>query len=127
MKHSLFRFCDGRVVTGVLIDDVPLPQEAVSVKASFSEDEPPQEVPLRDLKAVFIQRPAEITSPEGGDPVSVSLDFFDGEKIRGTTRGWAPGRQSFLLIPDDASRIEAVLVIASSLVGVEVESGKKVE
>ena len=127
MKQSLFRFCDGRVVSGVLYDEVPPPVDARTLQVSLAPDSPPQSVELRDLKAVFILRPADLNVPESADEVTVSVNFFDGETIRGRTSGWIPGRPTFLLIPDDASKVEAVLVVSSALVGLEVEGGTRRE
>lgn len=124
MKHSLFRFRDGRVVSGTLLDELPLAPDAGALRASFPGEESPLEIPLTELKAVFILRPAEIADA-GGEPVNLAVDFADGETLRGTTRGWLPGHPSFLLVPEDATKIEAVLVIAAALVGVEVEGGSQ--
>lgn len=121
-QKALFRFRDGLVESGWFVGELPLPSRAQSVTFEPDAGES-RTVELANLKAIFLLRPwesgASLASPEG---VRVTIEFFDGEQVRGLASGWGPGNGSFILIPEDQSRIEAIVVVSAALSSVEVES-----
>lgn len=119
MNKALFRFRDGRVASGELHDSLPLAPDARTVSAVLDDEGSPGELPLEELKAVFMLRPFDLPV-SGDDRVRVALEFADGEILRGTTPRWQPGPTSLVMIPDDRTRVDAVVVVASALVGVEI-------
>lgn len=121
-QKALFRFRDGRVEPGLFNGNLPLvPQEET---VAFEPDEgEPRRLALAELKAIFLLRPWEGDDPLlSPDAVRVTVEFFDGEQIRGTAAGWGPGNTSFILIPEDQSRVEAIVVVSAALASVEVEN-----
>ena len=80
------------------------------------------EVPFDELKAVFFRREpgsADLQKPAGGSLVSV--EFADGEVIRGVAHDYKPVAAGFFLVPLEESRLERVFVVSSAVVSIEVE------
>lgn len=119
MNQALFRYRDGRVDSGVLVTTLPVPSDLQTVSALI--DGATRQIPLSELKAVFLLRPSEL-SPDESATTRVNVEFFDGENLRGRTAGASPARSAFLLYPDDGAKVEAVLVVTGAMIGLEVDS-----
>lgn len=80
------------------------------------------DVPFADLKAVFFRRQLH----GEGDPVPpegslVSVEFADGEVLRGRTDSYTPLAPGFYLTPLDEAKLIRVFVVSSAVVSIEVE------
>lgn len=118
-QKAVFRFRDGSVEEGFLGSSVPLPSTTSAVVLT-RHDGTREEVPLERLKAVFLLRPwLRDESTHTAEERRLTVEFFDGEKLRGTTTDWVPGSPSFVLHPEDRSKVEGILIASSAVVGVE--------
>ena len=78
------------------------------------------EVPFTELKAVFFPQ-AEGNPGTSNDGASqISVEFADGEVIRGTAH-YNPERNGFFLFPLDRSKNDRIFVVNSAIVSIEVE------
>lgn len=77
------------------------------------------EVPFSALKAVFFPR-ADIDEPvEPAAGLQISIEFADGEVIRGTAH-YNPERNGFFLFPADRSKNDRIFVVNSAIISIEV-------
>jgi hypothetical protein len=78
------------------------------------------EVPFSVLKAVFFpqREPDESLEPAVGSQLSV--EFADGEVIRGIAH-YNPERNGFYLFPADRSKNDRIFVVNSAIMSIEVE------
>jgi len=83
----------------------------------------PAEVLLASLKAIFFLR---TIPPEGGERPAegslLSVEFQDGEVIRGTSSEYVPDRVGFFLYPLDRSKTDRVFVVNTAVASIEVET-----
>ena len=79
-----------------------------------------EEVPFSDLKAVFFPRLVSEAELEAAAGMQISVEFNDGEVIRGTGH-YNPERNGFFLFPTDRSRNDRIFVVNSAIVALEVE------
>lgn len=112
----VLRYRDGRTER-VALDPID-PSRQVLV--AHGDDSETSEVPFADLKAVFFPRivPDEALEPASG--MRISVEFNDGEVIRGTAH-YNPERNGFFLFPDDRSKNDRIFVVNSAIVSIEVE------
>lgn len=78
------------------------------------------EVQFATLKAIFFPRSVpeeELQAPEGS---TISVEFADGEVIRGVA-AYNPVKTGFYLYPADRSKNDRIFVIGSAVVSIEVE------
>lgn len=81
-----------------------------------------EDVPFSLLKAVFFlpqdggTRPAD--EIEGS---TLTVEFADGEKIRGKSPEYNPARAGFFLYPADRTRNDRIFVVTSAIVSIDVE------
>ena len=109
----------GGVTETVLISpEIEYDRQAVHI----SRDGVPAEVPFSELKAIFFVRtsadPAEDAITSGK---LLTVEFRDGELIRGYSAEYHPERNGFFLFPADRSKNERVFVVNSAIVSIEVE------
>ncbi len=78
------------------------------------------EVPFAELKAVFFPRDAHDEGDEPAQGSTISVEFADGEVIRGTAQ-YNPERNGFFLYPLDRSKNDRIFVVNSAIVAIEVE------
>ena len=76
------------------------------------------DVPFGILKAVFFPRTE--AEPETASGSTISVEFADGEVIRGMAH-YNPERNGFFLYPLDRSKNDKVFVVNSAIVSIEVE------
>lgn len=110
----VLRYRDGRTER-VTIEPIDPATEKVM---AHREDGAVSEVAFGDLKAIFFpQSPgAEPTEPSG---FHLSIEFADGEVIRGTAN-YNPERNGFFLFPHDRSKNDRIFVVNSAIVSIEV-------
>ena len=117
---AVLRFRDGRTVRCRTSPEIAHERETVRI----SSDEGEQDVAFSDLKAIFYLRdpntPAQTTASEMKG-ARLSVEFADGEIIRGTTTEYNPERNGFLLFPDDTTKSEKVFVVNSAIASIDVE------
>ena len=77
------------------------------------------DVPFDQLKAVFFPRLPDAET-EGGNGMTIAVEFADGEVIRGVAN-YNPERNGFFLYPLDRSKNDKVFVVNSAIVSIEVE------
>lgn len=114
--RAVLRYRDGRTERAAL-EPIDPTHEVVVVRRDEGETE---EVPFSSLKAVFFPRllPDESLEPASG--MQLSVEFDDGEVIRGTAH-YNPERNGFFLFPSDRSRNDRIFVVNSAIVALEVE------
>jgi hypothetical protein len=116
MEKVVLRYRDGRTERAEL-EPIDIERTSLTVR---QDDGASIEVPFSELKAVFFPR----SSGEEGEDVTpgmqISVEFQDGEVIRGTAQ-YNPERNGFLLYPHDRSKNDRIFVVNSAIVSIEVE------
>ena len=84
------------------------------------EDGKPAEVPFGRLKAVFFPQRDADDSIEPAVGSQLSVEFADGEVIRGIAQ-YNPERNGFFLFPLDRSKNDRIFVVNSAIMSIEVE------
>lgn len=112
----VLRYRDGRTERGRLAPIEP----TVEVVQVTREDGQLDDVPFSVLKAVFYPRtqPDQPVEPAAGSTITV--EFTDGEIIRGIA-SYNPERNGFYLYPHDRSKNDRIFVVNSAIVSIEVE------
>jgi len=112
----VLRYRDGRTERSTLIE-TDVDRQIVRVAR---DDGAKDEVPFSILKALFFPRTAaeELQEPVAGSMISV--EFADGEVIRGVAQ-YNPERNGFFLFPLDRSKNDRIFVVNSAIVSIEVE------
>jgi hypothetical protein len=112
----VLRFCNRETLR--LDHDVEIDRDARVVRVAGGEID---EIPFRDLKAVFFFRRSgeDPAAPEGGS--ALTIEFDDGEVIRGVSTEYNPTLSGFYLYPKDEDRVERVFVVSSAIVSIDVE------
>ena len=115
-NKAVLRYRDGRTER-VDLDPIEADRKVFSVRREKSGA---AEVPFSELKAIFFPRATEpgVDQPAAGSQISV--EFIDGEVIRGMA-DYSPERPGFFLFPLDRSKNERIFVISSAISSIEVE------
>jgi len=115
-EKVVLRFRDGRTERASL-EPIDSAHEMLTVR---HDDGTTSQVSFSELKAVFFPRnsPDETLEPASG--MQISIEFNDGEVIRGIAH-YNPERNGFFLFPDDRSKNERIFVVNSAIVAIEVE------
>ncbi|MFA6955499.1 MAG: hypothetical protein WC538_06460 [Thermoanaerobaculia bacterium] len=109
----VLHFRDGRTLRENSLPDIDLDRQSV-IAGDLA-------VPFGELKAVFFRRER---APEGEPEASgslVSVEFADGEVLRGLSSDYTPIASGFYLTPLDETKLLRVFVVSSSVVAIEVE------
>jgi len=114
-KTVVLRYRDGRTERATLVE-TDVDQQIVRVKR---DDGTNDDVPFSTLKALFFPRTAE-GEPEPPSGSTISVEFADGEIIRGVAH-YNPERNGFFLFPPDRSKNDRIFVVNSAIVSIEVE------
>ncbi len=77
-------------------------------------------VPFSELKALFFPRTNPDEEPDTATGSTISVEFADGEVIRGIAH-YNPERNGFFLFPHDRSKNDRIFVVNSAIVSIEVE------
>lgn len=111
----ILRFRNGETLRTAGPVEIDLTQQSVRVP------EPDQsENGFGELKAVFFLAPD--TGKETPDRGSIlTIEFSDGEMIRGIAPEYNPTLPGFYLYPKDEERVERVFIVASAIVSIDVE------
>jgi small nuclear ribonucleoprotein (snRNP)-like protein len=112
----VLRYRDGRTERGQLTPIEP----TVEVVSLTRDDGQTDEVPFSVLKAVFFPRNAADDNVEPATGSTISVEFTDGEVIRGIAN-YNPERNGFYLFPHDRSKNDRIFVVNSAIVSIEVE------
>lgn len=114
--QAVLRYRDGRAlrVTLTSIDASQNTVEAVDEAGSATT------VPFGELKAVFFPRDSHAAEPPPATGSTLTIEFSDGEVIRGLAT-YNPERNGFFLFPLDRSKNDRIFVVNSAIVGLEVE------
>jgi len=115
-ERVILRYRDGRTERGV-VEPIDAAREVIVVRL---EDGETDEVPFSELKAVFFPRLVSDAELEPAAGMQISVEFNDGEVIRGTAQ-YNPERSGFFLFPSDRSRNDRIFVVSSAIVALEVE------
>ena len=78
------------------------------------------EVSFKELKAVFFPQHEADDSMEPAVGSQLSVEFADGEVIRGVAQ-YNPERNGFYLFPLDRSKNDRIFVVNSAIMSIEVE------
>ncbi len=114
--HAVLRFRDGRTEK-VHIAPIDPARELVS---ATHEDGSVDDVPFAELKAIFFPRTDPEEMLDAADGSTISVEFTDGEIIRGAAH-YNPERNGFFLIPLDRSKNDRIFVVNSAIMSIEVE------
>jgi len=112
----VLRYRDGKTRRATLLK-ADTEREIFSVA---EEDGKTEEVPFNVLKAVFFPRSGEDESIEPAVGSQLSVEFADGEVIRGIAH-YNPERNGFYLFPLDRSKNDRIFVVNSAIASIEVE------
>jgi hypothetical protein len=116
-EKVVLRYRDGRTERARLEPIDP----TTEVLTIHEDDGRTLEVPFSALKAVFFPRSAvDETELEPATGMQISIEFNDGEVIRGIAH-YNPERNGFFLYPEDRSKNERIFVVNSAIVSIEVE------
>jgi hypothetical protein len=116
-ERVVLRYRDGRT-DRVALDPIDPTREVLVTR--HDDGEATTEVPFADLKAVFFPQTGPDQSLEPASGMRISVEFNDGEVIRGTAH-YNPERNGFFLFPDDRSKNDRIFVVNSAIVSIEVE------
>ena len=111
----VLRYRDGRTER-VPLDDIHMDQQIASVH----RDGASAGVPFSDLKAIFFPRTNPDEELDTATGSTISVEFADGEVIRGIAH-YNPERNGFFLFPHDRSKNDRIFVVNSAIVSIEVE------
>jgi hypothetical protein len=109
----VLHFRDGRTLRELSRPEIDLARQVVTVGELA--------VPFGELKAVFFRRER---APEGESEPNgsvVSVEFADGEVLRGLAADYNPIAPGFYLTPLEETKLLRVFVVSSSVVSIEVE------
>lgn len=109
----VLRYRDGKTER-VAMGPIDPAHQVVSVTR---EDGQAAEIPFAQLKAVFFPAVGEPEQPSGS---AISVEFLDGEVIRGVAH-YNPERNGFYLFPSDRSKNDRIFVVNSAIASIEVE------
>jgi hypothetical protein len=112
----VLRYRDGKTQRGTLVT-ADTEREVFSIQGDGGKT---MDVPFSVLKAVFFPQrgPDESIEPAVGSQLSV--EFADGEIIRGVAH-YNPERNGFYLFPLDRSKNDRIFVVNSAILSIEVE------
>lgn len=113
-KKVVLRYRDGKT-EWVAMGPIDPAHQVVAVTR---EDGQAAEIPFAELKAVFF--PAEPGPQEEPTGSAISVEFIDGEVIRGLAH-YNPERNGFFLFPSDRSKNDRIFVVNSAIASIEVE------
>lgn len=116
MTTVVMRYRDGRTDRGTLIK-TDVERQIVRVTR---DDGATEEVPFSTLKALFFPRNAPDDPLEEQAGSTITVEFADGEIIRGVAQ-YNPERNGFFLFPLDRSKNERIFVVNSAIASIEVE------
>ena len=112
----VLRYRDGRTQRGtLLVADTDREVFRIQEDGGTSTD-----VPFSVLKAVFFPQRAPDDSIEPAVGSQLSVEFADGEVIRGVAQ-YNPERNGFYLFPLDRSKNDRIFVVNSAISSIEVE------
>lgn len=111
----VLRYRDGRTERAAL-DPLDPAREVLLIR---DDDGSAREVPFSALKAVFFPQSAPVAALEPAAGMQISVEFNDGEVIRGTAH-YNPERNGFFLFPADRSKNDRIFVVNSAIVSIEV-------
>jgi hypothetical protein len=114
-SNVVLRYRDGRTERVSLIE-INAEQQFAAVKRDAAR----AEVPFSELKAIFFPRVVPDDELETGNGSTISVEFADGEVIRGVAH-YNPERNGFFLFPHDRSKNDRIFVVNSAIVSIEVE------
>jgi hypothetical protein len=110
----VLRYRDGTTARGADIPEIDVSAQTIRLAGG--------EIPFGDLKAVFFPKLQANAADDDAARISiVSVEFSDGEVIRGRAHDYNPLAPGFYLIPLDDPRIGRVFVVAAAVVSIEVE------
>lgn len=115
-NKAVLRYRDGRTERVELAPIEP-DREVFSIKRDESGA---AEVPFSELKAVFFPRTAPDLPCDEPAGSQISVEFTDGEVIRGVAH-YNPELPGFFLFPLDRSKNERIFVVSSAISSIEVE------
>jgi len=114
-SNVVLRYRDGRTER--------VPRVEINADHEFAvvmHDAAPAEVPFSTLKAIFFPRLGPDDEIETATGSTISVEFADGEVIRGVAH-YNPERNGFFLFPHDRSKNDRIFVVNSAIVSIEVE------
>ena len=117
IEKVVLRYRDGRTERA-LLDPIDPARDSLVVR---HDDGTTGEIPFAELKAVFFPRvEPEDDALQTASGMQLSVEFVDGEVIRGTAH-YNPERNGFFLFPGDRSKNDKIFVVNSEIVALEVE------
>ncbi len=114
-QQVVLRYRDGSTQRATLIQ-TDIEREIFSVE----ENGATSEVPFRTLKAVFFPQTAPEKTLDPAEGSQLSVEFADGEVIRGIAH-YNPERNGFYLFPLDRSKNDRIFIVNSAIMSIEVE------
>ena len=112
----VLRYRDGKTQRGTLVV-ADIDREIFSIQEDGGKS---TDVPFSVLKAVFFPQRGPDDSIEPAVGSQLSVEFADGEVIRGVAQ-YNPERNGFYLFPLDRSKNDRIFVVNSAIASIEVE------
>jgi hypothetical protein len=112
----VLRYRDGRTERTKLAPIDPA-REVLTVHDDGGES---RDVSFSEIKAVFFPRVSANEEQEPATGMEISVEFNDGEVIRGIAH-YNPERNGFFLYPKDRSKNDRIFIVNSAIVSIEVE------
>ena len=112
----VLRYRDGKTQRGTLLT-ADTEREVFSIQEDGGKS---VDVPFSVLKAVFFPQKGPDDSLEPAVGSQLSVEFADGEVIRGVAH-YNPERNGFYLFPLDRSKNDRIFVVNSAILSIEVE------
>ncbi len=110
----VLRYRNGSTSRGADVPEIDIARQTVRL--------PDSEISFDELKAVFFQKaPASLQVEDSAHASIVSVEFADGEIIRGRAYDYNPLSSGFFLTPLEESKIGRVFVVSAAVVAIEVE------
>lgn len=114
--QGVLRYRDGRIVNATLTEIDP----AADALHVIGDDGQKRQVAYEDLKAVFFPRSVPEEMLEAASGMTLAVEMFDGEVIRGMAH-YNPERNGFFLFPADRSKHDRIFIVNSAISSIEVE------
>jgi hypothetical protein len=110
----VLRYRDGRTDRGTALPEIDIAQQFVRLSGA--------DISFDELKAVFFPKGALSREDDASARSSiVSVEFDDGEIIRGRAYDYNPLAPGFYLLPEEEPRIDRIFVVSAAVVAIEVE------
>ncbi len=116
-RSMIVRFRDGRTERCVCTLSIDYGQKVATLHRGDSS----RSLPFDELKAIFIER-GDLEVDRTTEGLDMTVEFSDGEVIRGQALDYNPEKSGFFLFPADTSQHDRIFVVAAAIVSLDVQN-----